>query len=270
MQKKVAVLQMTSSSNILNNLDTIDRQLSLIKKDNISLVVLPENFAFMGHSEQDKLSIAEDYKNGPIQNAISKMAIKYKLWLVAGSVAIKSHDPKRCYASSLVFNDDGDIIERYDKIHLFDVTVSDTESHKESNSTVSGNKIKIIDTPVGRIGLSICYDLRFPEMYRQLRDLQADIFIVPAAFTFDTGKVHWHTLLKARAIENICYVLASNQAGEHENGRKTYGHSIIISPWGEIESECDGQETGVAMSFIDLNQMNNIRKKFPCLIHRKL
>ncbi len=270
MSNKVAVLQMTSSNDVQNNLNIIESQLSIISQENIRLVVLPENCSFMGQYETDKLSVAEDYKSGPIQQAISNMAIKYKIWIIAGSIPIKSDDLKRCYASSLVFDNQGIIVQRYDKIHLFDVRVSDTESHKESNSTCAGDIIKIVDTPIGRIGLSICYDLRFPEMYRQLRNLGADLFIVPAAFTFDTGKVHWHTLLKARAIENLCYVLASDQAGIHQNGRKTYGHSMIISPWGEILAECDEKETGVAISLIDLKQMLTLRQKFPCLNHRQL
>jgi nitrilase len=270
MNKKVAVLQMTSNDNVLDNLNVIDSILSKISKENISLAVLPENFSFMGRTEHDKLSMAEDYNNGPIQRSISKIAIKYSMWIVAGSIPIKSDNPKKCYASTIVFDDKGNIASRYDKIHLFDVRVSDTEAHKESNSTCPGNKIEIVDTPIGRIGLSICYDLRFPEMYRQLRNLKADLFIVPAAFTFDTGKAHWHTLLKARAIENLCYVLAANQAGEHKNGRTTYGHSMIISPWGDVLAECNDKETGAAISFIDLKKMKNIRQNFPCLNHRKL
>ena len=270
MKKKAAVLQMTSSCDVKNNLKIIDKQLSLLSKKNIGLVVLPENFAFMGKHEDDKLSIAEEYGHGMIQIIIGNMALKYNMWVVAGSIPIISRDPKRCYASSIVFNNKGDIVERYDKIHLFDVRVSETESHKESNSTFPGDEIKVVDTPIGRIGLSICYDLRFPEMYRKLRNLDADLFIVSAAFTFDTGRVHWHTLLKARAIENLCYVLASDQAGEHQNGRETYGHSMIISPWGEIMAECDDKKTGAAISFIDLKKMKNIRKQFPCLNHRKL
>lgn len=266
----IAVVQMTSCADVNSNLKTVDEQLAKLNTDKVKLVILPENFAFMGLHEKSKLDIAESYQEGPIQVAISQMAKKYDLWIVAGTIPIKSKDPSRCYASSLVFNANGECVARYDKIHLFDVTVSDSESHKESNSTLAGSAIKVVNTPIGKIGLSVCYDLRFPELYRALKEADADIFIVPAAFTFDTGKYHWQTLLKARAIENLSYVAAPNQAGTHQNGRKTFGHSMIISPWGKVEAECDGSETSTITAEIDSDSMNRMRQKFPCLNHRKM
>lgn len=270
MHPKIAVLQMTSLAEVSLNLQHIEKQLSLINDKTIQLVVLPENFAFMGHTEKDKLRIAEPYNNGPIQTRISQMAKKYNLWIVAGTLPIISDDPSRCFASSLVFDAKGQIVARYDKVHLFDVRVSDTESHKESNSTLPGRELCIIDTPVGRLGLSVCYDLRFPEFYRELNALGAEVLIVPAAFTFDTGKVHWHTLLKARAIENLSYVIGANQGGLHENGRKTYGHSVIISPWGHIEAHCEYSDNKIITADINLDEMKRIRQRFPCLNHRKM
>ena len=270
MINNVAVIQMTSCANVLKNLKKIETLLALASSKQVKLVVLPENFAFMGLNEADKLAVAETYRNGPIQLAISEMAKKHRLWIVAGTIPIASDDPARCYASSLVFNAKGECVLRYDKMHLFDVQVSASESHKESNSTCAGTQLKVIDTPVGRVGLSVCYDVRFPEFYRQLREMGADILIVPAAFTFDTGKVHWHTLLKARAIENLSYVVAANQGGEHQNGRKTYGHSMIVSPWGNIESSCSESEVNIAIAGIDIEGMMRTRETFPCLNHRKL
>tara|TARA_B110000908_G_C10115653_1_gene385148 strand:+ start:76 stop:888 length:813 start_codon:yes stop_codon:yes gene_type:complete len=270
MKNNVAVIQMTSCANVTENLKKVETLLALAASKQVRLAVLPENFAFMGLNESDKLALAETYMSGPIQLAISQMAKKYRLWIVAGTIPLASDDPARCYASCLVFNSEGECVLRYDKMHLFDVQVSSSESHKESNSTCAGTQLKVIDTPVGRIGLSVCYDVRFPEFYRQLRELGADILIVPAAFTFDSGKVHWHTLLKARAIENLSYVLAANQGGEHQNGRKTYGHSMIISPWGNVETSCNESEVTIAIAAIDIERMIRTRETFPCLNHRKL
>ena len=198
------------------------------------------------------------------------MAKKHKIWIVAGSIPLLSEEAHRCFSSCLVFDDKGECVKRYDKIHLFDVQVSETETHKESNVTCPGDSLAVIDTPVAKVGLTICYDLRFPEMYRKLRALDADIFVVPAAFTYDTGKVHWQVLLQARAIENLSYVLAANQGGSHENGRQTYGHSMIISPWGKIEASCDASGVDLAIADIDLLSMQALRQRFPCLTHQKL
>lgn len=270
MDKKVAVIQMTSSASVIENLESVEQLIINAAQQQVQLAVLPENFAYMGLCEVDKLEIAETYGDGPIQQAISQLAKKHKMWIVAGTIPIISEDPNRCFASSLVYDSQGVCVKRYDKIHLFDVQVSETESHRESNSTIAGAKLQVIDTPLGRIGLSVCYDVRFPELYRKLRDLGADILIVPAAFTFETGKVHWQTLLQARAIENISYVLAADQGGLHQNGRQTYGHSMIISPWGKIKASCGANEVSLAVANIDSDKMQHIRQSFPCLNHRKL
>ena len=264
----IAVLQMTSTNNINENFNFVEQQIKNLNQSKVKLIVLPENFAFMGLNEQDKLFHAEDYQDGYIQNYISNLAKKYCIWIVAGTIPIKSESLQRCYASSIVFNAQGEIVARYDKIHLFDVQVSQQESHKESNTIIAGKDIVSLDTPVGRIGLSVCYDVRFPELYRSLSGENVDVFIVPAAFTFDTGKVHWELLLRARAVENLCYVLGSNQVGTHQNGRRTYGHSMIVGPWGEVLSSCSGDETGVAFANIDLEEMYQLRKRFPCLNHK--
>lgn len=266
----VAVIQMTSTAEIQSNLKIIEQQLNQIVGSNIRLVVLPENFAFFGYKEKDKLDVAEDYGDGLIQSSLKQMAKKYGLWIVAGSIPIKSEIDGRCFAASIVFDDSGEISARYDKMHLFDVQVSDTESYCESDTLCPGSEVVTVETPVGRIGLSICYDLRFPELYRKMQLAGADIFIVPAAFTYNTGKIHWQTLLAARAIENLSYVLASNQAGTHMNGRRTYGHSMILSPWGENLACSDGEQTTIIMAQIDLQAMQKMRHRFPCLKHQKL
>lgn len=270
MNKKVSVIQMTSCTNVDKNLACVSMLVEQVMVQKPSLIVLPENFAYMGLNEADKLNQAEVFGEGVIQDTISQLAKKHGVWIVAGTIPIKSEEPSRCFASSLVFNAQGECIKRYDKIHLFDVQVSATEAHKESNSTCAGNELAVVDTPVGRIGLSVCYDVRFPELYRQLRDKCADIFIVPAAFTFDTGKVHWQVLLQARAIENLCYVLASNQGGVHQNGRKTFGHSMIISPWGKIEANLETDDISYATAEIDMDAMHKRRQIFPCLEHRMI
>ena len=265
----VSVLQMTSNENVEQNLSFIEDTLVAADVPNHKLTVLPENFAFMGLHESDKLQFAEAYGDGPIQKRLARLAKKLQITIIAGSVPIKSSDSNRCYAACLVFDEKGHCVSRYDKIHLFDVEVSATESHKESSSVCPGEKIVVVDTSIGRIGLSICYDIRFPELYRNLRKQGADIFIVPAAFTYDTGKQHWETLLKARAIENLSFVLASDQCGTHNNGRKTFGHSMIVSPWGDKLAECQDLP-GLAFASIDFDQMHKIRQRFPCIEHQKL
>ena len=203
-----------------------------------------------------------------IQDYLSKLTNKYKIWVIAGSLPIK-HSEYKVKASSLVFDDKGVIVARYDKIHLFDVKVSDEESHRESFTIEPGSELVVVDTPVGKVGLSICYDLRFPELYRQLVLKGAEIFTIPAAFTAVTGVAHWEVLLRARALENLCYVLAPNQGGKHDNGRNTYGHSMIVDPWGKIHKELD-EGFGLISEDIDLLRLRQLRKQFPCNDHHVL
>ncbi|MDX2345813.1 MAG: carbon-nitrogen hydrolase family protein [Legionella sp.] len=266
--QRVAIAQMASTANLLANLTQLQLLFADAAKQQANLLVLPENFAFMGINEQDKLSIAEVAGEGVIQSTLGALAAKYKLWVIAGTMPLKAPNGK-VFASSLVFNAEGLQVARYDKIHLFDVQVSDTEIHAESKTIASGKNAILVDTPIGRIGLSVCYDVRFPELYRCLLDKGAELFTVASAFTATTGAAHWHTLLKARAIENMCYVLASNQVGLHENARETYGHSLIINPWGDIIAEIDSG-TGVICADIDLDELHQRRAAFPCVEHRIL
>ena len=222
----------------------------------------------MGMHETDKLRLAEKIGIGDIQETLSNLAKKYNLWIIAGTIPIQSHS-ERVKASSLVFDNKGLCAGRYDKIHLFDVKVSETESHRESFTVERGDELVVVDTPIGRVGLTVCYDLRFPELYQQLVLKGAELFSIPSAFTAVTGAAHWEVLLRARAIENLCYVLAPNQGGQHENGRQTYGHSVVIEPWGKILA-CKLSGAGLVTAEIDLQRLQQLRKQFPCNNHHVL
>ncbi len=264
----VAVVQMISKAHVQANLDALAIFFVQARERDVKLIVLPENFALMGMNETDKLAVAEDYGRGKIQQVVSQLAKHYGLWVIAGTMPLRGIN-KRVKASSLVFDDQGVCVARYDKIHLFDVRVSEHEAHQESLTVERGDRIIVVDTPVGRVGLSVCYDLRFPELYRQLALKGADIFVVPSAFTAVTGSAHWEILLRARAIENLCYVVAPNQGGHHENGRHTYGHSMIIEPWGKVLDERI-LGAGIVVADIDLQRLQQLRRQFPCNEHHIL
>lgn len=265
---RVAVLQMNSSDNVKENLRNLGEFFSKARDGGAELLVLPENFAFMGLKPRDKLLIAEAPGQGEIQAAISQLAKLHGLWVIAGSLFL-SHSKTQVKASCMVYDDAGKNVARYDKIHLFDADVSEQEMHRESLTIARGEELVVVDTPVGRVGLSICYDLRFPELYRQLAIRGAQLFTVPSAFTAITGAAHWESLLRARAIENLCYVLAANQGGEHTNGRHTHGHSMIIEPWGKIISE-QSSGAGVIFADIQLQRLQQLRQQLPCNDHHVL
>jgi nitrilase len=263
-----AVVQMVSSSQVASNLTALQSYFSKAQAAGAKLLVLPENFAFMGKQETDKLAIAEIYGQGELQEAVSKCAKQYKMWVIAGTLPLKGTGD-RARSSCLVYDDAGKCVARYDKIHLFDVQVSDEEAHQESHTIEPGDKVVVVDTPIGRVGLTVCYDLRFPELYRQLVIQGAEVFSIPSAFTAVTGAAHWDMLCRARAVENLCYVLAANQGGLHDNGRHTYGHSMIVDPWGSVIAE-QQKETGVVAADIDLSHLRQLRKMFPCNEHHVL
>jgi len=265
---RVAIVQMNSSHNVGENLQKLNVFFKQAQKGGAELLVLPENFAFMGMQAGDKLFVAEEFVEGVIQRTVSQLAKLHSIWVIAGSLFLQ-HSKARVKASSLVYNHNGENIARYDKIHLFDAQVSDKELHHESMTIAPGNKTAVVDTPVCRIGLSICYDLRFPELYRKLVLEGAELFTVPSAFTAITGAAHWEVLIRARAIENLCYVLAPNQGGVHTNGRSTHGHSMIVDPWGKIINEQPEGE-GVIFADIDLQRLQQLRKEFPCNEHHIL
>ena len=272
---RIAAIQMASGTNVSANLNEAKRQISLAVQAGAKLIVLPESFSIMGLQDADQIKVAEDEGTGPIQDFLSEQAIKNKIWIIAGTIPIKlnsdnSQYGKKIYASCLVYNEKGENISRYDKVHLFDAHIELTdETYKESETFEAGNKAVVVETPFGKIGLAICFDLRFPELFRQLALLKAEIIVVPAAFTASTGKAHWEVLLRARAIENLCYVIASAQGGYHVNGRETYGNSMIIDPWG-IVLDCLEQGSGHVVVDINIENVSNIRKNFPVLQNRKI
>ena len=265
---KAALIQLVSDASVVNNLNRVDYWLEKAKNQSVDLVLLPENVAFMGKHETDKLRVAEDFGVGQIQERLASLAKKHQLWLVAGTIPLKTPHA-RVRAASLVFDFEGRCVARYDKIHLFDVRVSEEEAHQESATIEPGNEIVLVDTPVGRLGLSVCYDLRFPELYRRMALQGAELFSIPSAFTRTTGLAHWEVLLRARAIENLCYVLAPNQGGMHENGRQTHGHSLIVDPWGRILGQSQKGEA-LVIADIDLGRLHELRKQFPCHDHHVL
>lgn len=265
---KVALLQMVSSANIEENLKLVELFMIEAREAQAELVVLPENYAFMGINETDKLDMAEFEGQGPIQDTMRRLAKKLGLWVIAGTMPIKSNGSK-VRASCMVYDDKGLTAARYDKIHLFDVRVSEHEAHQESLLIERGNELVVVSTPVGKIGLTVCYDLRFPELFQKLIEAGAELITVPSAFTAATGIAHWEVLLRARAIENLCYIIAPNQGGQHENGRQTYGHSMVVEPWGKIIAQKD---TGIGMLAVDieLQHLQKLRKQFPCIAHHVL
>jgi deaminated glutathione amidase len=267
---KAAAIQMTSGPEVAANLKQAEALLTEARERGASLAALPENFALMGLKEGDKLRIAETDGSGPIQDFLSGMARRLSLWIVGGTMPIRIEGERRAGAASLVFNSNGERVARYDKIHLFDVDVPGrAESHRESASMAPGRAPAVIDTPIGRLGLAVCYDMRFPELFRQMSASGAQVFTIPAAFTAPTGRAHWETLLRARAIENICYVIAPAQSGFHANGRETYGDSLIVDHWGKILQRLP-RGTGTVVAEIDLSAQAEVREVFPALKHRVL
>lgn len=266
---KVAALQICASSNLEENLKKVELFLKECVEQKVVLCVLPENFALMAVSTRDKLAIQEHQDDGPVQSWLKDMSKKYQLWLVAGSFPIHSSDSSRPFARCLVYNPDGNLTCYYDKIHLFDVEVSSDESYLESNDTAYGNLPVTFNINDFKVGLSICYDLRFPELYRFYQEANVDLILAPSAFTYETGKRHWDILTKARAIENLCYLVAPNQTGVHDNGRKTFGHSQVIDPWGNVLANLQ-QEEGLAIAELSKKHLLKIRKTFPATKHRKL
>jgi len=266
----VAAIQMTSSHVVAENLASAEAFLRQAKDAGALIACLPENFSFIGLKDADKLQIAEPDGNGPVQAFLSETAAKLKLWILGGTIVIRTNDSSRVANSSLLIDDDGKRVARYDKIHLFDVTIPGrNEQYRESNHVLPGRDPVIADTPVGKLGLSVCYDMRFPELYRELVLKGAEWLAMPAAFTVPTGRAHWETLLRARAIENLCYVVAPAQSGLHTSGRETYGDSLIVDYWGQVLSRL-AKGTGVITADIDLASQAESRARFPALDNRQL
>jgi nitrilase len=266
-----AVVQMVSGGDVAANLASAGRLIERAAQAGARLVALPENFALLGRREQDKLAVAEPDGAGPIQDFLAATAQRHGIHLVGGTIPLRGADPQRVRAACLLHGPDGRRLARYDKIHLFDVDVGESgERYRESASIEPGDAAVTVDTELGCIGLAVCYDLRFPELFRALLAKGAEILVLPSAFTDTTGAAHWHLLCRARAVENLCYLLAPGQGGLHDNGRRTYGHSLIAGPWGEVLAECTESGEGVACADIDLAAMARQRARFPALQHRRL
>lgn len=266
----LAAIQMTSIDDVDANLSRARAQLEAAAAAGAALAVLPENFAFMSADESARSRIAERQGDGPIQAFIARAARECGLWIVGGTLPIVSAETDRPFASCCVWDDRGQQVARYDKIHLFDVRVPDSsEAYSESQRTMPGSAPLTLDTPFGRLGVAVCYDLRFPELFRSMLAAGVSVIALPAAFTQRTGQAHWHTLLKARAIENLSYVVAAAQTGTHPGGRRTYGHSVIFGPWGEVLAEAD-TEPAVVTATMDPDYLQRLRAQFPALSHRRL
>ncbi len=265
-----AAVQMNSADDVAANLELADRLLGEAARRGAELAVLPENFALMPRRSRAKTDIAETPGEGPIQAFLADAARRHGLWIVAGSIPLKSPEAERTFGACLVVDDTGRRRDIYRKIHLFDVDLADSdESYRESRSMYPGDDPVVVKTPFGILGLTICYDLRFPELFRHLVDQGATIFTVPAAFTETTGRAHWHTLLRARAIENLAWVIAPGQVGTHADGRATFGHSLIVDPWGKIAAEVE-DGNGIAVAEIDPGRIDRLRREFPALENRRL
>ena len=272
LQFTAAVVQMVSGSEVAANLASAGRLIAQAAQAGAKLVALPENFALLGRREQDKLGVAEDDGGGPIQDFLTEAAARHRVHLIGGTIPLRGTDPARVRAACLLYGPDGRRLARYDKIHLFDVNVGADggERYRESASIEPGEDIVAVDTELGRVGLAVCYDLRFPELFRALLARGAEILVLPSAFTETTGAAHWHLLCRARAVENLCYLLAPGQGGLHENSRSTYGHSLIAGPWGEVLMERTASGEGIACAGIDLTSLHGVRSRFPAVQHRRL
>jgi nitrilase len=268
-EMKVAALQMTSGPDVAANLEQARVLLEEAAARNAQLAALPENFSFMGLRDADKRAVAERDGSGPVQEFLGATARRLGIWIVGGTVPLAAGGDGRVAAASLVYDAAGHRVARYDKIHLFDVDLPEkAERYRESAHVAPGEQPALVDTPLGRLGLSVCYDVRFPELYRYLSAAGAQLLSIPSAFTAPTGRAHWETLLRARAIENLCYVIAPAQSGFHPSGRETYGDSMIVDFWGRILARVP-RGRGCAVADIDPARQAEVRSSFPALVHRQ-
>ncbi|MBF0422725.1 MAG: carbon-nitrogen hydrolase family protein [Magnetococcales bacterium] len=262
MTARVAVVQMNSGSDRADNLRQAEGLMRRACAAGAQLLVLPENFSYMGSSEEEKLEHAEDVREGPTMGFLHDFSRKKQVWIVGGSVPLVTEEEGKLTNTCFVFDDKGEIRGRYDKMHLFDVLLPNDRSYRESNIVQAGHQPVVCDTPWGRLGLAICYDLRFPEFFSALVAMGATVFTLPSAFTAITGMAHWEPLLRARAIENFCYVLAPGQSGRHPGGRMTHGHSMVVEPWGTIVAQCpDGP--GFVLADVDQERVKSCRRQIP-------
>lgn len=263
---KVAAIQMASGPNVAGNLSEARRLIAKAAEQGARLVVLPEFFAIMGMNDQDKIKVREQPGQGPIQSFLGETARQYKVWLVGGSIPLSASVPDKVLNSCLVFDEQGAQVARYDKIHLFNLELGN-ERYDEARTIEPGKQVVVMDSPFGRIGLAVCYDLRFPELFRAMKEV--DIIVLPAAFTETTGKMHWEVLVRARAVENLAYVVAAAQGGYHVNGRETHGNSMVVNPWGGVLDRLP-RGSGVVIAEVNPSYQASLRASLPALGHRVL
>lgn len=268
---RVAAIQMVSGTRVSDNLAAAARLIARAAEAGAALVALPENFALMPAQDAERLEAAEHDGAGPIQDFLAQQARAHRVWLVGGTIPIVSaSSPGKVRAACLLYDDRGRRVARYDKIHLFDVRLANGEQYRESHTIEPGTEPVAADTPFGRLGLAVCYDLRFPELFRRLLDTGAEFYVVPSAFTAYTGRAHWETLVRARAIENQAYVIAPAQGGRHANGRETHGDSMIVGPWGEVLGRCARGGEGVVVAELEREALAAVRRGLPSIAHRRL
>lgn len=266
----VAAIQMASGPSVSSNLYEAQRLIAMAADAGAKLVVLPENFALMGMDEEAKLEIKEKAGEGRLQQFLADAAKKYAVWIVGGTIPIATDNAHKIRAAAMIYNDQGNLVGRYDKTHLFDVNIPESGDHYiESETIEAGDSVTVVDTPFGRLGVAICYDLRFPEVFRSMVQHGVDIFALPAAFTAITGRAHWEVLVRARAIENLSYVVAAGQGGYHINGRESHGDSMIVDPWGNVLDRLLSG-SGFVIGKVNLKFLRDTRRSFPALDHRKM
>lgn len=261
---RVAAIQMASGPNVAGNLQEARRLIELAAATGARIIGLPEYFPIMGMKDTDKVAAREKDGSGPIQDFLAEEARRHRVWIVGGSVPLEASRPEKVRNSCLVYNQDGERVGRYDKIHLFGFEMGQ-ERYTEERTIEPGDRVVVLDSPYGRLGISVCYDLRFPELYRAMGDV--DLIFVPSAFTETTGKAHWDTLIRARAIENLAYVVAPAQGGYHVNGRETHGHTMIVDPWGVVLDRLP-RGSGVVVAGVNPTYQAKIRRSLPALSHK--
>ena len=266
MKTRIAALQMVSGPEVAANLEAASRLIAAAASAGARLVALPENFYIIGRHETDKVKAREADGAGPIQDFLSRAAREQRVWIIGGTAPISCDDPARIRSACLLYDDTGKRVARYDKMHLFRFEGRD-ERHDESRTLLGGERPVAAATPFGRLALSVCYDVRFPELYRSLGEF--DALFVPSAFTVPTGAAHWETLLRARAIENQAYVVAPAQGGLHPTGRRTYGHTMIVDPWGEVLG-VRPEGDGIVLAEMDLERLREVRAGLPANLNRRL
>ena len=265
---RIAAIQMASGPSIAGNLHEVSRLIAKAAEAGAKLVVLPENFALVPVRDSDRFAAAENDGSGPLQDFLAQQARTHKVWLVGGTIPIRAMAANKIRAACLLFDASGKRVARYDKMHMFDVSLDNGEEYRESRTFEAGANTLVVDTPFGRLGLAVCYDLRFPELFRRMLDAGAELFAVPSAFTALTGKAHWEILVRARAIENLAYVIAAAQGGYHLNGRETYGDSMIVNPWGEVLDRL-ARGSGFVIAELDRQRLTRVRESLPCIQHRR-